>query len=234
MCDSNAMSLKGNCRRILLSERGDSTVSFAITFPIVILITLLVIDLSRYMSAKSLITRACSRGASMGTSAMPSVSATTGSMESANIYCPLSSVGTGAGTRTSIASTYFQEVRASLCSASAISPCPSDFAISELLSMMAAAQLLCQSNQEVLLPPNDYASDNPSKSCFIQSSDETGESCAWVIPRSFPNTDIDGTLKLECGMNVRLFSTGILHFLFSRDYEQGLPVKMIAVRNLSK
>lgn len=228
------MLQQGLLRKILLSERGDSTVSFAITFPIVILITLLVIDLSRYMSAKALITRACSRGASMGTSTMPSVSATTGNIASANIYCPLSSTGTGAGTRTSIASTYFQEVRASLCNASAVSPCPNDFAITELLSMMAAAQLLCQSNQEVLLPPNDYENDNPNKSCFVNSPDETGESCAWVIPRSFPTTETEGTLKLECGMNVRLFSTGILHFLFSAEYGQGLPVRMIAVRSLSK
>ncbi len=204
------------------SEKGESIISFTIALPIVILITMMMLDVGRYTSVKGMLSKACNRGATAGTATLPSVDAASGPIHEKNVWYNLPpTIPTDPTEAPQIAQAMAQDFyarwRDPLCSGASCTS--TTFSDSELFSVAAASQLINEADELLLIPMRDACPD--------------GRNCAWVGPKSYPNTDTEGLLVLECGMTIDLFSSPILNY-FSSQGKKRTEITVLAYRTFSK
>ncbi len=193
---------------------------------------MLLMDLGRFMAAKSLLTRACNRGATIGSAALPRLAADSGPMIDGAVYCD------SATDPAAEVAAYYQAWRTEQCARvqagqGSTADCPSSFSNDELMATASAVQYICDAeNEQVLIPKRlgvvDELPVSTSRTCGVN------ERCVTVLPISFPLTDQSGVLGLECRTQVRLVSLGLLSFISPGTTNGGLPVRVVSIRNIGR
>lgn len=221
------------------NEHGDSIVSFVIALPIVLLFALMLIDLGQFTSQKAMLSKACNRGATVGTAAKPLLAAGATPIQ-ANIRINLqpefktNDPNEEAPGPMMQADEFYTSWKGEWCgqvcvgNAGQAAPCTCDgntaFSQPELFSMAAATQYIQEADKDFVLPKQAI---DPTKPHYCPE----GKTCGYVVPESFPNTEKERTLVLRCSMSVNLFSTPILNLFSGGTAGHRTQIDVVSIRS---